>query len=286
MKNDLRATVRGYYDTQLLRIQIGGRINANFKAMLGQDPGTREEELDQKEINILKQLRGEYKKITDGVAKFPKRKGFKGTELISQYTELVMIANYNDLIAVEDRLYKEIDHLLEYFDIYNEFLKPIKGCGTAMSGVIISEIDIEKAMYPSSLWKYAGVDVAEDGRGRSKRKEHLVKKKYINKKGEEAEKNSITYNPWLKTKLLGVLGPSFIKQANEPYSEIYYNYKHRLEHHKIYKDVSKGHRHNMSIRYMMKQFLVDLYDRWRKLEGLPVSETYAESKLKLEHRAA
>jgi hypothetical protein len=286
MRDNLKATVRGYYDTQMLRMQIGGRVIANFKAALGQEPGEREETLEEVERASLIKLRREYKKITDGVVRFPTRKGFKGTRLISHYTELIMVANYNDLLKVEERLYKEVGYLLEGFEIYNQFLKLVKGCGIAMSAVILSEMDIHKARYPSSLWKYAGIDVAEDGKGRSRRKEHLIKKKYINKKGIESERNSITFNPWVKTKLLGVLGPSFLKQRNEPYSEIYYQYKHRLEHHAIYKDVSKGHRHNMAIRYMIKRFLVDLHIAWREVEGLPPTDEYATAKLGIMHKAA
>ena len=43
-----------------------------------------------------------------------------------------------------------------------------------MAGVLISEFDIHRARYPSSMWKYAGLDVARDGRGRSRKAEHLV----------------------------------------------------------------------------------------------------------------
>lgn len=283
MESDLKAAVRGYYDAQMLRIQVGGRIVANLKAVMGQEPGEKEETLEDAELASLSKLRKEYKKITDGAARFPARSKFKGTRLISQYAEFVMIANYNDLLKVEGRLYKEIGYLLEEFEVYNQFLISVKGCGIAMSAVILSEMDINMAPYPSSFWKYAGIDVAEDGKGRSRRKEHLVKVTYINKKGEEAEKNSITFNPWVKTKLLGVLGPSFLKQSNEPYAEIYYQYKHRLEHHAEYKDVSKGHRHNMAIRYMIKRFLIDLHVAWREVEGLPPTDEYAVAKLGMTH---
>ena len=33
---------------------------------------------------------------------------------------------------------------------------------------------------------------------------------------------------------------------------------------------TKGHRHNAAIRYMVKRFLADLYNVWRKLEGLEI----------------
>ncbi|GAG18334.1 unnamed protein product, partial [marine sediment metagenome] len=154
--------------------------------------------------------------------------------------------------------------------------------------------DIHKARYPSSLWKYAGLDVASDGRRRSRRKEHLVTVQYTDKNGEPAERQSITFNPFLKTKLMGVLGPSFLRagQDDNPYAAVYYDRKHRLESHAKYgtlndgkKDedgriiASKLRRHNQALGVMLKQFLVDLYAKWRELEGLPVSVPYHEAKL-------
>jgi hypothetical protein len=40
------------------------------------------------------------------------------------------------------------------------------------------------------------------------------------------------------------------------------------------KKFTPGHIHNMSVRYMIKMFLKDLYNAWRKLEGLEVDEDY------------
>ena len=162
------------------------------------------------------------------------------------------------------------------------------GVGPAMAGVIISEIDITKAEYPSSLHKYAGVDVAGDGQGRSRRAEHLEDSEYTDKEGKLQTKKGITFNPFLKTKLVGVLGSSFIKQSPDKceYRKIYDDYKHRIENMDAHKEKSKGHRHNMAVRYMIKMFLIDLYNAWRKLEGLPVAPTYTEAKLGKVHGKA
>ena len=192
---------------------------------------------------------------------------------------------------------------LSVYPVVTEFLSGVCGCGPAMSGVIVSEIDITKSKYASSLWKLAGLDVASDGRGRSRRKEHLVKATYTNADGEEAERDSITFNPFLKTKLMGVLAASFIKigEARSPYAKIYRDYKHRLENHAVHgiandavriaefkekgqRYAPKGHRHNMAMRYMIKQFLVDLYKAWRTLEGLEVFAPYQEAKLGHVHK--
>jgi hypothetical protein len=45
-------------------------------------------------------------------------------------------------------------------------------------------------------------------------KEHLVDRTYIDKNGEEKTKKGVTYNPFLKTKLTGVLDGSFLRSAS------------------------------------------------------------------------
>jgi hypothetical protein len=298
-KGMLRAAVRGAYDLQKLRIQTGLRLVANFKVKLGQAPSKKEEEIDDDAKHILAQLRDVYERITDGLTKFPRPKDFVADAIISEYSELVLIDQYVSLDDSEKKHFKKLVPLLESFRIYTEYLKDVKGIGPAMAGVIISEIDISKARYVSSLWKYAGLDVASDGAGRSRHKEHLVPVKYIDKNGEEQERVGITFNPFLKTKLLGVLASSFLRAGDNQYSAIYREYKHRLESHERYgtqndkvktpegkQITSKGRRHNMAMRYCVKMFLKDLYVQWRTIEGLPVAPSYAEAKLGLRHRVA
>lgn len=297
-QQNLRVIVRGAYDIQKLRIQMGNRIVGNFKAKLGQEPGKKEDKIDAEGKEILKSLRMCYKKITDGVKTFPRQATFEGDEVISTYTELCLIAQYDSLESSEASHFRRLGNILRDYPIFNEFLLGVKGVGPAMAGVMISEIDIHRARHPSSLWKYAGLDVAGDGRGRSRKKEHLVTVEYKDKSGKKAERQSITFNPFLKTKLIGVLGSSFIKQKDSPYRKIYDDYKHRLESHARYgvhndevkddkghKLSSKGRRHNMAVRYMVKMFLIDLYTHWRALEGLPVSKPYDEAKLGRIHAA-
>lgn len=286
MNNLLRLSVRGAYDIQKLRTQMGNRIVGNFKVKLGQKPGTKEDEIDAEGRRILNDLRVRYRRLTDGVKTFPRERLFKGDGVIDTYTELRLVHHYVELRAAEDGMFKTIGLALKQYPIWRAFLEGIKGVGPAMAGVIISEIDISKAKYSSSLWKYAGLDVAGDGAGRSRRKEHLVEREYENKDGEKALRKGITFNPFLKTKLIGVLGGSFLRAGDNKYSRIYRDYKTRLENHSKHKDKSKGWRHNMATRYMIKQFLVDLYTAWRELEGLPVAPPYAEEKLGIEHRKA
>ena len=284
--SNIKTMVRGAYDIQKLRIQMGNRIVGNFKSKLGQQPGETEEELGAEETKILVNLRLHYKKITDGVKTFPRQATFKGDELISDYTELCLLAQYVDLEDEEARHFSRLGQILRDYPIYSQFLSKVRGIGPAMAGVIVSEIDITKAKYSSSLWAYCGLDVAPDGSGRSRKKESLVTREYIDKDGKPATRVGITFNPFLKTKLMGVLAGSFLRSNNEKYRKIYDGYKNRLENHPVWETRTKGHRNNAALRYMIKQFLVDLYVEWRTIEGLPVAPSYQEAKLGHVHREA
>lgn len=283
MNRNIRTMTRGMYDIQQLRIQMGNRIVMNFKAKeLGQKPSEKESELDEKEQAVLHTLKVTYKKMMDGVKSFPSRNKFKGNEVISTYVDLCLMRSYMSLEDEEHMMALQLGHALKDIPIYTEFLEGIKGCGPLMSAVIVSEIDIHKAKYSSSLWMYCGLDVAPDGQGRSRKKEHLVESKYIDKNGNEKTKLGISFNPFIKTKLVGVLGSSFLK-ARSPYADVYYEYKNRLENHVAHKEKTPGHRHNMAMRYMIKRFLVDLYVKWREVEGLEVYPEYAIAKLGYTH---
>jgi len=288
-KSIIRAMVRGAYDLQKLRIQSGLRIVAAFKVTLGQMPSHSEEELTDEAENILKDLRAEYDRITDALIEEGKKRVtksiFTGYKLISGETEYCLIREYIRLLEAEEQQFKDIGKALKGFPIWTEFMLGVRGVGPAMAGVIISEIDIHRAQYPSSLWKYAGLDVAADGRGRSRKAEHLIDAEYTTSDGEQATRKSITFNPFLKTKLVGVLGSSFIKLGG-PYREIYDSYKNRLQNRPDLTEESKGHIHNMAVRYMIKMFLMDLHREWRALEGFAPTVPYHVAKLGLRDHAA
>lgn len=294
-RDNIRAVVRGVYAIQQLRIQTGNRIVAQFKAKLGQKPGEPEEELDEESKTILEDLRAAYKLMMDGVKK-AKLATFKATPLISNFTEFSLLMQYLDLEECEKTHFKNLEQMLSDHPLIRErqphepehvgWLGRVSGVGPAMAGVIISEIDIHRAPYVSSLWQYAGLGVEADGRGTSKRSEHLHEITYTNKEGNEDTRKGIRFDPFLKTKLMGVLSGSFLRVKNSPYRVFYDQYKHRIENNPKWMETTKGHRHNASLRFMIKQFLADLYDNWRKLEGLPATVRYQEAKLGHTHRSA
>jgi hypothetical protein len=289
----LRTITRSCYDLQRLRIELGNRLCAQFKAKLGGQSGKKEAEtIDEEGRDLLGDLKARFKKLTEGVVGkegLPSKRKWKGDGVISDYSEAVLIDNYLTLERNESAQFRRLESVLDEFPIYTEFLKGVRGCGPAMSGIVIGEIDIAKAKYPSSLWAYAGIDVVTNGdesRGRSRRKEHLREVAYIDKDGKPATRLGITFNPFLKTKLVGVLGPCLIKANSDPYRAIYDGYKHRLESHPKWSQTTKAHRHNAAIRYMIKRFLCDLYAAWRHCEGLPISDEYAVAKLGIKHGKA
>lgn len=280
----LRILIRGLYDMQKLRVSTGNRIVANFKVRLGQIPGESEDELTPKAKEILEDLRKRHERITDAIAESPRRKNFEGDGIIDNWTEYALIEQYVVLDKNEKRQATRLGKILVGYPVYTEFLADVKGVGPMMSAVIISELDPHKARYPSSFWRYVGLDVAGDGAGRSRRKEHLVDIVYIDKDKKEATRKGITFNPFAKSKLVGVLAESFLRARDNKYADIYYGYKHRLESHPKHKDKAVGHRHKMAMRFMVKAFLADLHVKWRELEGLEVTTRYSEGKLGMEHR--
>lgn len=116
----------------------------------------------------------------------------------------------------------------------------------------------------SSLWYYAGFGVnTVDGKAVRKRK------------GEKAN-----WSHFLKTKMAGVLSDCFIR-CRSPQRDPYDDYKHRKA--SIGWGNSNAHRHRAAIRFMMKRFLLELWQRWRTLEGMPTPDPYAEAKLGIKH---
>lgn len=115
---------------------------------------------------------------------------------------------------IEKDALKEVQRLLKGIPIYENFLKDVRGIGPTLSGVLISEIHIENCNTASQLWAWCGLSV-ENG--------HAVKPK----RGEK-----LRYNPWLKYKLLKVMGDCFIK-SKSPYTDFFYNYRTRKENQQV-----------------------------------------------------
>lgn len=132
---------------------------------------------------------------------------------------------------------------------------------------------------------YVSVDTGEEYVGNVIRSEHgrrmgdTVMQEYTDKDGNIKLKRGLSYNPFVKSKLVGVLATRLLMSKDPIYSTIYYDYKNRLDKMARYKDARDGHKNSMALRYMIKQFLRNLWTTWRQVEGLPVDAPYEVEKL-------
>lgn len=164
---------------------------------------------------------------------------------------------YNEIYGFEKRLYKFIRQEVEKTNIWQHFLKDVKGIGPTMAASLLVTIDVHKTKHVSSLWKYAGM-TPESRRVKGKK---------------------IDWNPFLKNTCFKI-GQAFLKSKGD-YKEIYdeakrkYREKHpeRIEENGKVK-YNDGHIDMMARRYAIKIFLRDLWLVWRRLEGLSVTEPY------------
>jgi len=181
-----------------------------------------------------------------------------GDERVREIYEAII----DDLLRAEREIQEEMMIELNEEEIYTEWLKKVKGVGPVMAAWLVGWLDPEKADTVSAFWKYCGLHV-EDGQAPRPRK------------GQK-----INWNPKLKAKLMGVLAPSFLR-SKSPYADFYYQYKER----KLNLGWKEGHAHFAALRYMVKQFLKDLWVTWREMLGLPVRPPYHVEKLGLHDHA-
>jgi hypothetical protein len=243
--------------------------------------------------DFLSMIIDDYRNITDFMAlnhaSVKKALTDAGTGIITDQGEMELIDAYVDLLHAENRLMAPIKRAVRQHPLWDGFLSSVKGCGELMAAVILAYIEIHRTQYVSSIWKYAGLDVVlfdEDGiirgEGRSRKATHLVDVKFTNKKGEVATRKSITFNPELKTKLTGVLGTCFMRSGSYYYTDVYMGYKLRLQNMSEHKTKTKGHIHAMANRYMVKQFIQDLFIAWKFIIGHVPSKPYHEDVLGME----
>lgn len=322
----LRAMVQGAYDIQKQRIETGNRLCATFKFKLGVQPGVPEPQsatpvalsapvadiadiasegsimeepnsvspaaaaAARKEaaenVKLLTELRNDYKLIAEGVVSMRRDGTREGDGLIDNKAEAALVGVWVALYEQEQLLMKQLAKVVAAFPIWTDWMEGVRGCGPTMAAVIIAHLDIHRARYPSSVWKYAGLDVTAEGRGRSRRKAEMGTTTYTDPKtGEVKEKKTLGYNPFLKTKLMGVLADSMIK-ANSQYRVVYDARKVRTQGYNAVdpeRFKTPAHRHMDAKRHMIKVFLADLYAVWREMEGLEVHPWYAEEKLGIVH---
>ena len=171
---------------------------------------------------------------------------------------------HNSLLETEKQLAKRLDAWSSHNPIRIVYLSKIVGIGKILSSGIIAWLTpISRFSNISKLWSYCGLNPSQKRR-----------------KGEK-----LGYNPRLKT-LLWKVASSFEKQnaKKSQYRKLYETQKAYYLNRpdlKVKVDAEekgiKGHIRNMTLRYVEKRFLADLWLTWRKLENLPTTEPYAIS---------
>jgi len=164
-------------------------------------------------------------------------------------------------LPIEDGIDANIEALADGIEIIDQ-MRCVRGIGKILAARLVSMIDISRADHVSSLWRYAGYGVDEEGKADRP------------KKGEKRKDNKR-----LKVACY-VVAISFLKQK-PPYTDIYYRAKEYYEASRS--EWTKMHIHRAALRKMMKVFLQHLWLRWRLLEGLPISEPYVHNKMGHNH---
>lgn len=256
----LRQKVKMLYDLQRLRIQAGGRSQP--KAAGG------EVQLHPLDLAVLEARAAELESLEAQMKK-------------DITAHLKQVPFYRDVLADADRF---------------------KGLGPTIAAVILSSFDIERETTPSKMWRFAGLAVTPCQRCRhcqspvTKAGKHPRNQCSRYQGGDEIKPGDtydsgrperptagekLPYSVFVKTKMLGVLGPNLLK-ANSPWRKFYDNYKNRWA--SAGKGQSDGHRHNAATRYMVKMLLLEIWKEWRRYEGLPVRPSYAAEYLGKAHQ--
>lgn len=177
----------------------------------------------------------------------------------------------NRLKEIEKSIYNHSKSFNEDHDIYNEWLKGVKGIGNVLAAGLISWIgDIERFATISKLWAYAGLHV--DKKGRAVRR-------------STGQKSN--WNSRLKTHCWKV-GESFVKQKDSGYRDLYEQFRKEYDTKWITSDdcgskgcankgkkkkgkrlCMKGHRYAAAKRKTVKVFLAHYWMKSRELKGLP-----------------
>jgi len=286
-QGQLKMLVSTFYDSQDMRIRTGNRIVGNFRLRVGDFENQKQSEKDNKLIN---KIVGEYNLFSEELVtnrQIQKHFEIKREGVIATAYEWTMVDTYVQHRKAEIEMGKKIKTYVKDYPIFHHFLQHVKGCGPSMAAVFIAKLDPYVAKHISAYWRYCGVGVRTDidGKGDSIRDNHLIIERYVDKNENINFKKSVTMNPFVKSKLLGVLAGGFLKAKDNPdkYNLAYYAMRERYDKMPEHKDKKIGHKHAMARRYAAKLFLADLWIAQRTLEGLPVTKPYHEAKLGLKH---
>lgn len=284
LKRQIKNIALNVYDFQEMRIGAENRIRDTLAIKRGLEMG--DPKLLQKIMTEYSNIRTMHKETGATVKRIIKEHDFN---YILEELDYNLIDELVKIGELEKDQLKILTNLVHSHPMWKLFFKDVKGCGETMAGICIAYLDPIVARHSSSFWKFCGLDTVvtldSDGNpvldaegnvvrhGRSMSDTEIFD--YVAADGSIKQKTGITYNPLMKSKMVGVLADCILRAGTKngnKYAEIYYDYKTRLEN--SGKGNCAGHRDRMAKRYMIKQFLRDLWVVWREYEGYEVTEPY------------
>jgi hypothetical protein len=169
-------------------------------------------------------------------------------EKLKEIENLVWL--HNELYEIERGLYKRLDAWSKEHPLRKKYLNHVKGIGGVLASGLIAWLSepMLKANYVSQVWSYCGLTPDS-----------------VRKKNEK-----LKYNPKLKT-FCWKIGQSFIKFDCFG-KKLYDDFKEQAK--QKHPDWSKLHLHNYARRKVVKIFIASVWEVWRKMNKLQVTEPY------------
>lgn len=326
--------VKNKEDLQKLRIGVGNRICASYMRQFGIKPGEKKDE-DAELDKVLKKLCSEYDRITDAYIQngSSAKKEIRNLQEAGQLQYILDMIDYNlidsyvKILEAEEKNRKALCDEVESHPVYG-FFEEVRGVGPEMAAVCLALFNPYKARHVANFWSFAGlnpVTVLKEKKEKGKTvldengdpiieekvigncKQYLETSECLSKDGKVIEKRGITYNPFLKTQLLGVMASNIIKssikkiyvtddngnwldkdgnittnkskrvdsgyrQAVGKYANVYMDFKRRKLNDGQGRPASQVEA--MAKRAMIKEVVKDLWIYWRTYLGLPVTTPY------------
>ena len=214
---------------------------------------------------------------------------------------------------METKTTQMVGRNLKGIPIWDEWLSGVKGVGPRMGGLLVAETHIEKCDTISKLWAWYGLAV-KDGKAQVRikgakanfnpwRKSKVLKilGESLIKQGDKYYELYCNYKNRKETQMVNPCmccngtGKAKRTEEHQDGNEVVTFDTDVVEYVKVKTETklvtcwncngtggpapwgcSKMHRHNAAMRYMVKQFLADLWIAWRHLEGLPITQSYAQ----------
>ncbi len=319
-REELRLAVRYFYDLQKLRIASGNRTaDPDAYKIVSDGKGgekkvkkaTTKGAMDAALQEVLKSLQGSKDAVEPEPEPETSKKERPAPPIITEDGRVYLSRQNLVLQSLEADILNYIRALLKQVPIA-EWILEQKGIGPTLAGVLISEIDITRCNTVSQLWAYAGlhIDVETGSAKRRKRGEKANWNSFLKTKTVKilAECFIKCRSPWrahydsYKMRKVNELVPvcqlcnGAGKITAKEEAEVQGKELEGADTGRTKKcsncggtggpapwGRSNAHRDLAAKRYMAKMFLQQLWIKWRTLEGLPVTPSYAEAMLNRHH---